>query len=255
MNSSAIVVIVVPILMLLFSIIAPNTQTVALNIDIEKLKKKYNKWNGYTLVVGFVMTPILGFIFGAIINGLVLFTAPKLPTDGFLLLPDPSAFYCVGAILALGWVGYVGSFVFKKLLKEDYDEYIHYTNLSSGFDGSKILRLWAFVCEISAFVFLLFSNDYSIKINKNDIVFDDFIGFSDRQYSYNQVKSISYVLNDKNDTILIDRPHHFIKFDDNTNWNTVYRFIDIGTNEQEQQIINYISIQSHVKIDTLLIDP
>lgn len=213
------------------------------------LRKQYAKWEFFGVVLFFILTPSLVYGFGSLFFWMNSFPEKGINLE-FLIIPNLYLWFVPATFLTLATFIFPVNLIYRLLLRDRYDEYLHYTNLKSGIDGMRILKFFSWIFGVCAIGSIFLMSDYSIEINDKQVLLNDFFTTDKKVYDFKQIKSISFVEN----TISKDRkkispnPHYDVKFDDGNYWNTMS-----GLNDEVQQdkMMKYLAQKSNHKIDTV----
>ncbi len=213
------------------------------------LRRQYAKWEFFGVVLFFMLTPSLIYGFGSLFFWMNALPEKKLSLD-FLILPNLYLWFVPAIFLTLAIIILPITLIYRLLLRDRYDEYLHYTNLKSGIDGKKIFKFFSWILAICAIGSIFLMSDYSIEISNKQIVLNDFFTTDKKAYDFKQVSSISFVENviSKDQKKISPNPHYYVKFKDGNYWNTTK-----GLNDEVQQdkIMKYLAQKSNRKIDTV----
>lgn len=223
------------------------TKTFAID-DFKVLQKQYAKWEFFGIVPLFMLIPSLVYGFGSFF--LWMNSPPQESADSiFLIAPNLYMWFVPATFLAFAVIVFPITSIYRLLLGDRYDEYLHYTNLKHGFDGMRIYRPMAWVFGIAAIASTYLMLDYTIEITSKKIILNDFIKTKEKSYDFKQVKSINYVLNSMSkDKTLTPNPHYYVTFIDGNYWNTMSGLSDEAN---QSRIIKYLAEKSENTIDTV----
>jgi hypothetical protein len=240
-----LVPVLVPIFMAFISKLFPYKMPRGLvlpdeNVLTEKYAKLENHSGWYTLI----SLAVGAFIYGFVLSLLNQSFIDRSKLILFQILPGDFFYYIFGFMLGLGTLGYIMIVILKIRLGKDYDEYEAYSNLKTGRDSVKAYNAIALPCAFMSILGFCLLWNYGVKLYKDKIEAHWFLSLTDKTYTYNQVRSISFI----ND----NAPHYHIILNDGTDWNT-QTGLNGGT--EQPSIINFIHERSGIKIDTLLHEP
>ena len=217
--------------------------------NLKELGKKYQKWELFGLLLFFILLPSITYLFGRLFLILSTALSSHQANSVFLILPNSYMWFVPAACFAFAIIIFPMNFIYRLILKERYDEYLHFTNLKHGFDGMRIYRpiAWLFGLLATALVFLM--SDYSVEVTDKTIILDDFLTTEKKNYTFDQIKSINYVENtiSKDQQTVSPNPHYYLKFNDGNYWNTMSGLTDEA---KQHEIMQYLSQKSNQKIDT-----
>lgn len=220
-------------------------------VHFEYLGKQYAKWEFFAIMPLFSYIGSIGYFLG---NLLILLSENTQQKDSslFHFYPNDFFWYGIAGIFAFGLVAMLMDLTYRFLLGERYEEYLVYTNMKHRFDGRIIIRpLSTLIIAFSA-VLLFFGGKYAIQIYPGKIVFNKFWSLKPKTQLIADVKSIHFIEMIRYDNGQRSEPHHYIKFNDGTSWNTLD---GIGGIKQEDKMIEYLAKHAKVKIDTSTFDP
>lgn len=253
MNFSNLVFLIPLVLSFLAFIFPYKSSQSASSIGYGTLKSKYSKWEH------FAVFPLFGYIilFTYLLGQLALSIFNQLKVESsdvcFLLLPPSFMWYAVSCLLTFGLITVPMNITYKLILGADgYEEYLMYTNIKNGFDGMKVLRPIFFIFSIFATIGFFLLTDYSIKIFKDKIEFDDFLSLKPRSQNISSINAIHFVKMVKYKKEDAEKPHHYIEFKDGSFWDTND---GIGAVDKETEMIQFLVKESKVKMDTLKYNP
>jgi len=242
--------IVVTVIFILLANIFPYQpgQTFVVS-NLKVLQKQYAKWEFFAVIPFFILMASMVYGFGNLFFWMNS-TPEKSKALHFLITPNLYMWFAPATCLAFAIIAFPMSFIFRLLLRERYDEYLHYTNLKHGFDGVKIYRPIALMFGLFAIVSIFLMSDYTVEISKKQIILNDFLTTGEKEYDFKGIKSIFFVENtiSKDQKAISPYPHYYVKFIDGNYWNTLS---GLNTEFQQDEIMKYLSEKSNLKIDTV----
>jgi hypothetical protein len=249
--------LIVPIILGLFSVLFPYKPTKAItHLSFAELRHKYEKWELFALVPIFICWPLMTWMFGRLFQYLMLFEIDDNPRLKYQLFIDKDMWYIPAVILALALTYYPLELVYKIIFsKEEFAEYIHFTNLKHEYNGMKVFRPMAWAGGFIVVIMVFFMSDYYIKIWNFKIDVNDFKSTRIREYNFRQIKKISYVeysRSGEDGKVLNQDPHYHLLFDDGNIWDTSTGLHDL---KHQPDIISFLSSSANVRVDTLGVDP
>jgi len=222
-------------------------------IDFPALKNKYQKWDMLSLILILILIPLMTYLIGLLFS--TIFYSPENSESQVLYHIGTSRlmWYMPALVLAFGFVKLPMTFIYKVILKENFDEFILYSDLKTGADGMKIFNYMMWISGIGAIVLMMLLSDYSVNIYKEKIVLNDFLTFTDKTYSFSEIKSINYIQPLNPNTGEPQTPSYFIKFNDDGHWDTSRGLED--DNNRQEEIINYLAEKTKLKVNVLSSNP
>ncbi len=222
--------------------------------DYDGLKKRYNKWEmaeGF-LYIFFVCVSTTAFVFLFYWIASVIHTKKSYE---YLILPSWLIFGLFSSILGFSVAVIPTNFIFESLLKgQKHKEYELYVKLKRKKTWGK-KSLWGIVIWVIVVgcIVLPFLFDYYIGVRSNEIIVNEFFGFTKKIYPYDEVAEIKLIKSQKRKNGGISRKEsHEIIFNDGY----VLSFEGDNYNlskDKESEIINFIAQKSGKGIQ--IIDP
>lgn len=220
-------------------------------VNFKSLEKQYAKWELFAVVPLFSYIALIGFLLG----NLFIFLSKNIQQKDLSLFhfyPNDVFWYGIAAIFGFGFVAVPMDFTYKLLLRERYEEYEVYTNSKHRFDGRRIVRPLSILLVSFAAILLFLGLKYSVQIYPDKIIYNKFWRFNPKTQPIANIKSIYFIEMDKYGDGQKAEPHHYLKFNDGTFWNT---HDGLGVTNKENEMIEYLSKKTKIKIDTLNFDP
>lgn len=219
--------------------------------NFKSLHIQYAKWELFAFVPLFTYIILIAYFSGNFYSWLFVHTQVK-DASLFQYYPADVAWYAFSSIFAFGLVSIPMELTYRFLLKERYEEYIAYTNMKHGFNGHKIIRPLSILLITVSSVLLFFGFKYSVKVFQKNIVFNPFLSFEVKTQNISAISSIYFVEMVKHKKGNMQKPHYYVKFSDGSFWNTNE---EMGITKDEDKVMEYLSAQAKVKIDTSTFDP
>lgn len=207
--------IVVPISFIFFSRLRPVQEKLTRD-EFIRFEMKYKKWQDlelpFTLLFGTGLCILWYSVFQLFVN---IYFASK--GGSFLVIGFSRLFLFVPSFL-LGILSTVFplEITYKLILKEDFNSFVRYSNYKSQMDGRRVLLLLSFVLVPLCLSFIILGTDYYTRFTPSAIYRNDFFGFNEIKYNYEDISSISKRLHvrDKNGKIIYRWPFYSIHFKD-----------------------------------------
>ncbi|SOD19804.1 hypothetical protein [Pedobacter xixiisoli] len=217
--------------------------------NFKVLQKEYAIWEALAIVPFFIFMAAIIYSFGSFF--LWMNSSPEKSEDLiFSIVPNLYMWFVPATFLAFAVIIFPMTAIYRLILRDRYDEYLHYTNLKHGFDGMRIYRPIAWIFGLASIVSLFLMSDYKIEITEKQIVLNDFLTTEKKSYAFRQIKNIYYVENtiSKDQKKISPYPHYYVKFIDGNYWNTMSSLND---DDQQNQIMKYLAQKSKNTIDTV----
>jgi hypothetical protein len=249
--------LIVPLILGIFTLLFPYKPTKAkAHLSFAELKRKYEKWELFALVPIFIFCPLMTWMFGRLFQYLMRFEIDDNPRIKYQLFIDSDMWYIPAALMALALLYYPVELVYKTIFsKEEFAEYIHFTNLKHGYNGMKVFRPMAWAAGFIVVIMVFLMSDYYIKIWNFKIDINDFKSTRVKEYNFRQIKKITYVeysRSGKDGKVISQNQHYHLQFDDGNVWDTSTGLRDP---KHQPEIISFLSSRSNIPVDTLGVDP
>jgi NADH:ubiquinone oxidoreductase subunit 5 (subunit L)/multisubunit Na+/H+ antiporter MnhA subunit len=240
---------IVLVLFLLAKVVPHKHSVGHLKIDFATLRNKYQKWDILSGILLLILIPGMAYLIGLLFSTIFYSPENKVPGIIYHIATSRLMWFMPGLVLSFALIRFPMTFIYKLILKEDYDEFMLYSDLKTGADGVKILSYMMWISGIGAALLLILLSDYSVNIYKDKIVLNDFLTFTDKTYSFSEIESINHIKPLNPNTGEPEKPSYFIRFKDKGHWDT-NRGLEDDNNKQEE-IINYLSEKTKLKINVL----
>lgn len=163
--------------------------------NLKVLSKKYQKWELFGLLLFFILIPLIVYLSGALFLNLNKALSSNYANSVFFILPNSYMWFVPSAFFAFAIIIFPMNFIYRLILKDDYEEYLHFTNMKHGFDGMKIYRPMVWVLGLLATIAVFLMSDYTIEITDKRITLNDFFTTEKKSYDFKQIESINFVEN------------------------------------------------------------
>jgi len=191
MDTFGLITSAVTLVGLIFQLIVPYqpTQKDIDNIPFIQLNaKKYQRYEYWAILWIFLSVGLICFcvyIFGTQLRNL------SFSHNYEYLVKAPDAFFVfAGMVLGFGLIRIPMEFVYKLLLKEEYYLYMQFTNMKHGYYGEKVWRVFERIFSIAGIGILIAGLNWFVRINDNEIQFNDLMSFKTKKYSLCDVSEI-----------------------------------------------------------------
>ena len=134
----------------------------------------------------------------------------------------------------------------KRLLKNDWEEYLAYTNLKYKFNYVKVskytIRFFAFITGLLIIAIL----DWYSAFGQQEIKLNGLLSISAKTYKYSDIIKIKDIerLKAPNGNI-VDDPHFIVEFSDGVKWNS--RDNGFANYEQDCDIIDLLTRKTNIE--------
>lgn len=180
----------VSIAFLIFQLIFPFKNPGNIDfVKIERNKKRYNRLEAWSILCVFVSVGVITlcvYIFGKELTNTWFPTEYKYiiqPTNMYWLFP--------GIVLGFGLIRIPMTLVYKLFLWDEYNSYMHFTNMKHGFDGEKIWKPIEKVITIVGVVLFMLGLNWYVRLNDNKkIEIDELYSIKNRVYELSEINKI-----------------------------------------------------------------
>jgi hypothetical protein len=225
MNSAwigwAAVAIGVPLTFAVLRRIYPAQPALSSSRTLEDLRGEYARWELLGLPLYLLFAPIGTYLCWQLFLGVSDGVGFIETNEGLFLWPAPIAWLLPAMFfgLILSWPPI--DFIYRRMLRERYPEYVAYQSRRFGINFQKLLfPFYAFLAGLSALFVLLLANCY-VHITPEHIRINPFFGVSERVYPYAEVSNIrtapAFIAPNGN---RVDRRLFIVTFSDSRTWNT-----------------------------------
>jgi hypothetical protein len=251
--TTSIYPIIVLVLFLLAKIVPHKHKVDTLEVDFATLKKKYQKWDILSGILLFILIPGMAYLIGLLFS--TIFYSPENNESEIIyhIATSRLMWFMPGLFLSFALIRFPMTFIYKLILKEDYNQFMLYSDLKTGADGMKIINYITWISGLGSVLLLVLLSDYSINIYKEKVVLNDFLTFSNKSYAFSEIQSINYIQPINPNTGKPENPSYFIRFKDNGYWDTSRGLED--DNNRQEEIINYLSEKTKLTINLLKSNP
>ena len=213
---------------------------------VEELRKKYLKFDLKQLGMLALFTVVLVFILFMLFSVLVDLRLSLLSDITIIVKPYREMILIIslfsGMLLAT-----LGVFaISKRLLKNDWDEYLAYSNLKYKFNYVKVskytIRIFALITGVLIIAFL----DWYSAFGQKEIKLNGLLSIGAKTYKYSDIIEINDVerLKAPNGNI-VDDPHFIVEFKDGEKWNS--RDNGFANYDQDSDIIDLITTKTNIE--------
>lgn len=218
-----------------------------------QLATKYTKWEQLSVIPIFIFTGVFTYLYCKLFIFLSNVAHLGVGESTYFLYPTTTLWFLPAFFLAIVTSAIPCHYLYSFLLRERYDEYTLYCNLRHGFDGWKFLKKMSLVLIVAIFIFFPFIVDWYTRVTPSKIGVNEFFGFGEKHYKYQDINEIRRLLSFKAPSgNIVRRIHHEIEFSDGFIWSSQRNPFELRP-KQENEIIEYISVNGKKEINT--IDP
>lgn len=160
--------------------------------DMATLAKEYGKYEYLVLPLLFVVWPFFSALIGLVVYSLFeLLIAFIGPTDVKYYLRVPmGAFMGSSFLVAIIPFGRVATYVYERVLKDRYLEYLVYQEYKHGYDGEAAFNSISKFAIVVSIPFFWLLHDWNAKIYDDHITYDPLLTVSSKDYPYDSVSRI-----------------------------------------------------------------
>jgi hypothetical protein len=189
---------------------------------------------GYLLYLGITLAAHLHF------RSLGPSTFLVAPADWTWMVPGGLFGFTAGALPV--------SLLFRRLLREEYEEYTLYTNLKYRFDSWRAFQLIAAVSTVLCTVYVVVTMDTYVRVTPDEIVVNRVLSLGAAHYGYRDVQAVKIVAQKKApDGRIINKPYPAVEFRDGSCLSP-FDVIWEATPEQERAMLRYVAQRSGKQI-------
>jgi hypothetical protein len=220
---------------------------------IEELRKKYLKFDLKQLAVFALMTVGLVFILFKIFTELVDLRLSLLSDITIIVKPYPEMIFLISLFSGMLLATLTMFTISKRQLKNDWDEYLTYSNLKYKFNYVKVskytIRIFAFITGLLIIAFL----DWYSAFGQKEIKLNGLLSIGAKTYKYSDINKIKDIekLKAPNGNI-VDDPHFIIEFTDGEKWNS--RDNGFANYDQDSDIIDLLKTKTNIELIELEFD-
>jgi hypothetical protein len=215
------------------------------------LRQKYGKLNLVGLVLWWILTPTMVWLWWMALTRLGDWYYSQLGPYTLALLPEPVAWFLPALFLALGTSSYPISSIQRIVLRSQWHEYREYGNMNYGFDSMRALHIMALVCVILTLAAVWFLSNTYVLASEKELAIKRLLAPTESRYSYQDLVSIRVSaarMNSRTGRLeTVKGRLYALEFSNGDHWSTRR---DPATREQQvyDDLINFISAQSQVPI-------
>ncbi len=182
----------VSIVFLIFQLIFPYKPPTDSDFNnIRENSNRYNKLEAWAILwiflsVGFISFCV--FLFGSQLREFFF----PLEYD-YIIEPTNSFWFFPGFLLGFGLIRIPMTFVYKLILKNEYELYIQFTNMKHGFDGEKIWKPIEKVITFAGIIIFILGLNWFVRIDKNNrIEINELFSINTKTYNITDILSINH---------------------------------------------------------------
>jgi len=219
---------------------------------VKQLRKKYLKYDLFSLGFFWLLTIILTFIYYFLFVWLSDFRLSLLKEIVIVVKPFIAAWFLCAFFTAMLTASIITIYISKWKLKTDWDEYSAYGYMKSGYNpkvGSIVMRTFAIINAILIIGFL----DWFTAFRQDDIKVNSLFGLGNKTYQYTDIADIRDIdkLKAPNGNIVED-DHYIIVFKDGSKWNS--RNNGFGDYTRDTRIIKLIEQKTGRQLNKIEFD-
>lgn len=213
---------------------------------IEELKKKYLKFDLKQIGMFVLLTIGLVFILIELFYVLVDLRLSLLSDITIIVKPHPEMILTISLFSGMLLASLAMFAISKRLLKNDWDEYLAYSNLKYKFNYVKVskytVRVFALITGLLIIAFL----DWYSAFGQQEIKLNGLLSIGAKTYKYSDITKIKDVerLKAPNGNIVED-PHFIIEFTDGEKWNS--RDNGFANYDQDSEIIDLLTTKTNIE--------
>lgn len=244
--SSTIVLILIGIYKLVGKILPLDKAEYKTDKTIEELRKKYLKFDLKQIGLIALTTICLVYILFELFSVLIDLRLSLLTDTIIIVKPYPEMILIISLFSGILFASLTMFAISKRILKNDWDEYLAYSNLKYKFDYVKVskftIRIFAFINGLLIIAFL----DWYSAFGQQEIKLNELLSLSTKTYKYSDIFKIKEVERVKapNGNIL-DDPHFIIEFTDGKKWNS--RDNGFANYIKDSKIINFLKPKTNLE--------
>ncbi|SHG03456.1 hypothetical protein [Flavobacterium johnsoniae] len=224
-----------------------------LEVDINTLRSRYQIWDLFSVVLIFILIPGITYIIGSLFSIIFYSTKVDNPEIIYHIGTSRLMWFMPALVLSFGLIRIPMTLIYKLIFKEEYNQFMLYSDAKTGIDGMRVLNYMTWISGIGSALLLILLSDYSVDISKEKIVLNDFLTFTDKSYSFSEIESINYIKLINPNTQQPEKESYFIRFKDGGHWDTARGLED--DNNRQNEIINFLSEKTGLKINELSKNP
>lgn len=220
---------------------------------VEELRKKYIKFDLKQLATFSLLTIGLVYILFKSFSALIDLRLSFLSDVTIIVKPYPEMILIISLFSGMLLSTLTIFAISKRQLKNDWDEYLAYSNLKYKYNYIKASKygLILFTC-ITGLLIISFTDWYS-AFGQQEIKFNGLLSIGAKTYEYSNIAKIKEVekLIAPNGNI-VDDPHFIIEFTDGVKWNS--RENGFANYDQDSDIIDLVKTKTSIELLELEFD-
>ncbi len=228
-----------------------KTQVYKTTKSQKELAKKFRKFDLFSLVTIFIVTPICCVVFGFLLYGISIVRF-FLFSDNTILVTQEWWMWAVfpGLFLAFALLGFIGTPITKKILKDDFPDYMAYSNTKHGYDGHAAMQVIGRILLVLSGIYIILGLDFYTVFSEKEIRWNPFFNLIERTYKYGEIERIAHVQKfvAPNGDIK-DRPYYIVVFNDQKIWESNWNGFE--NEEKNEELILFLSQKTGKEIEVL----
>ena len=213
--------IAVPLFMRLMQNIKPLQHAPNSSKTFDQLKEEYSKWEQSATLFYLVFSAAFGYGLWLLLQGFYDLHLSHLEPSVFLI-PQPTVVWAMPALFITIFASAIPMHysLLYLLGKERYSEYTEYGNQKFKVDSWKLLTYMSYVCIPVSVVFTVMAFNNYAYITNNKFVTNAFFSFSEKRYTFNEIKEIELVKSfEAPNGNIVRNPYYVIYFSDDNDYN------------------------------------
>ena len=212
---------------------------------VEELRKKYLKFDLKQLGMFAILTVGLVYILFKLFSVLVDLRLSFLSDITIIVKPYSEMILIISLFSGMLLASLTMFTISKRQLKNDFDEYLAYSNLKYKFNYVKVskytIRIFALITGLLIIAFL----DWYSAFGQQEIKLNGLLSIGTKTYNYSDISKIKEVerLKAPNGNI-VDDPHFIIEFTDGEKWNS--RENGFANYDQDSDIIDLLTTKTNI---------
>jgi len=194
--------------------------------DFETLDKRYGNWYVFLsfLVLPVMIAGVIAVVF--VLQAIMRWWMPEFKEAIFVLEIEPWSLILPAIFLGIFAVIPIMMLITKILLGKRDHEYYYYSNWKNESDGLKILIFLSKIIMPPTLLLAVLMIDYYSVLYADNIMINDFMSLSEKNYAYSDVSSIEHStwVDDDNNT----KHGYKVFFNDGYDWNFSGGFYELN---------------------------
>jgi hypothetical protein len=214
--------------------------------SFEELRKKYLKLDIKQLAIFALMTVVFVYFLFEIFSILIDFRLSFVSDKTFIVKPYPEMIFIISLFSGILLSSLIMFLISKRLLKNDWHEYLAYTNLKYKFNYLKVSRYSVRIFALITGLLLVGFLDWYSAFGQKEIKLNGLLSIGSKTYKYSDIAKIEEVERFKapNGDIIND-PHFIIEFTNGDKWNS--RDNGFANYHKDWQIIEFVLTKTNIK--------